>query len=300
MTGKARPPADQLHWSQGPKDAVALRWRSAAAFHRIRAMWRDNLGRAGHDLHSNTIVLGGILANYVSSESGYAYPAIELLSADAGWSRSTVERALKEGKENGWLLWCKPGLRETNAYRLAYSPAVVASVREHYRLRIEGAGRSIRSDLTWLDLHANRVGTDGSITSDLMYEPRQIRRSNHVRSDVQYSLENLTSEPHKGTFARGLGEEEFGLESPREDELPADLADDVRLHHDVLIALGGGDLELGRLHAEVLGRAQLAQLKGFINEVGLVASAEAIASATARAKLLIATRQGREASNVVA
>lgn len=64
--------------------------------------------------------------------------------------------------------------------------------------------------------------------------------------------------------------------------------------------LGSGDLELGRRLAKVLGRGQIAALKGLLPEIGRAAWVVAMASAATRARRLLKSNSTEGAGNVVA
>lgn len=107
---------------------------------------------------------------------------------------------------------------------------------------------------------------------------------------------------HEGLFdgSRPLSLDTIPAAQATELDGQSSVLQDADLHRHVQIALGGGNLDLGRKLADALGRDQVDRLKEKVAADGLVGAADELTRAAHSARDLMKSKKTRGPSNVVA
>lgn len=245
-------------------DVELVEWGSDASFRRQRAEWLRDIQRMGDVKFTNMQVICSVVAGYMGAKDGSAWPSLERLAADLGWSKKTVQRALDDAVRWGWL--SKSRKRLSNEYLMSFSGEVRAAVMQWHADRIaafEAASRQ-KKEL------AAMVRFDHSERPDLSSANGQTCPPAMVKPDHQSCPASSFIDPEErsGTERLGDGEPDIG-----------EGAEQKKMDDEVIQALGRGDMSEGRAVANRLIPARLAFLIRTAEDDGMVAAAPHILEA---------------------
>ena len=273
-----------------PHDVRLLEWADREDFGRVRAEWLQ-LHRWDTKLSPATVIALAEVAGRMAHDKNFAWPSIPRLAADLGWSEKTVKRAIAQAIEQGWLICQRRGFGGSNHYAMAASPAVTASVIDLHDHRVasfaETRPPSLGSKMTRMIDGAIEVNSDPSLGSKMTSHTGQKCPLIEVNSDPLTLSKNPINEPDHRTLSQGLSEETVQDEALGGSDALNPVVDDARLHRDVHLALGRGDIELGRLLADAIGRQQVDRLKDRVRVDGVIGAADELNAAADRARRLL-------------
>lgn len=283
-------------------DVRIVEWRAPKSFRKARAKWLLSIRQASDVRLSNMVWLLHVVAGFMKHQNDTAWPSIPRLAAELGWSEPTVKRAMAQAVAWGWLIR-ERRYDKSNRYFMSFSVSVVAELADRYRIRTAPfLDRSATADLVLSDddvEDGDEIKPDLTVGSNLISPTDQIRSHPEIKPDPLYRRDiplKDTIDPYR---AERLGETEQD-ETPGAALETGPVSEDARLHRDVQLALGGGDIEVGRGLAEVLGRRQIDRLKDRITADGIVGAADELTRAAERARQLLKSKHSRGAADVVA
>lgn len=282
-------------------DICLVDWKlSPESFRRERAAWLRSVRCVGDVRLSNMVWLLHVLAGFMKHENDTAWPSIPRLAAELNWSEPTVKRALAQAIEWGWLVR-ERRYDKSNRYSMSFSRSVRAELEERHSVRIapfDKRGQSGAASDKDTEAAGHEIKPDLTVGSNLISPSDQIRSHPEIKPDPLYRLEIPSRDPIDPYRAGRLGETEQEESLGGSDAL-GHVVDDARLHRDVHLALGGGDIELGRMLADAIGRQQVDRLKERVRHDGVVGAADELSAARARARRLLQSKVDG-ASHVVA
>lgn len=224
-------------------DVEIVEWGNDASFRRERAAWLRDIQRMGDVKFANMQVICSVVSGYMGAKDGSAWPSLDRLAADLGWSKKTVQRALYDAVRWGWLT--KSRKRLSNEYLMSFSGEVRAAVMQWHADRIaafEAASRQKKE-------RAAMVRFDHSERSELTTANGQTCPPAMAKPDHQSCPTSSIIDPEdrSGTERLGEGEQDIGDEPEQK----------KALLDDVISALGRGDIEEGQRIADALPPAKL-------------------------------------------
>ena len=269
MDARAPRPTNWKQADRAPPHAVddveLVEWGNDASFRRQRAEWLRDIQRMGDVKFANMQVICSVVAGYMGAKEGSAWPSLERLAADLGWSKKTVQRALDDAVRWGWL--SKSRKRLSNEYLMSFSGEVRAAVMQWHADRIaafEAASRQ-KKEL------AAMVRFDHFERPDLTTANGQTCPPAMVKPDHQSCPVSSITDPEERSGAERLGEGEQDIGEGAEQK--------KALLDDVISALGRGDLEEGQRIADGLNPARLDWLVSLADREGMVGAHQAIVEA---------------------
>ncbi|HEV7337599.1 MAG TPA: helix-turn-helix domain-containing protein [Bosea sp. (in: a-proteobacteria)] len=235
-------------------DVRLVEWGDAESFRRERSAWLRSIRRSSDIRLANMVWLLGVVGDYMKPGKDGAWPSIDRLAAELGWSRSTVKRALALAIEWGWLVRERHN-RGGNFYAMSFSESVQIANDEAHALRMQPflSGRPVTgSNLSpYQPLAADGQSGNGlkpgpGDGSNLNHEWAQTWTGSGVRPEPQYHRTIPSKDIEEGYRTERLGETKQD-ESLREVDLNLD---PILLA--VLEELGDGDADLGRQRSRLL------------------------------------------------
>jgi hypothetical protein len=293
--------------SRAPQDVRLLEW-ARDDFGRVRAEWLQ-LHRWDTNISPATVTALAEIAGRMAHDKDFAWPSIQRLAADLGWSEPTVKRAIAQAIERGWLVCEKRGFGGSNHYAMSASPSVTSEVLDRHdervALLIEGRPASLRSQMISMEIESNEINSDPSMRSKMIPHSDQKRSLNEINFDPLTLSKNLTSEPDHRSSSERLGDR-VEDRSPDETILPSlspflstavtnpstglvdDDDPDLSPREVLFSELGDGDVRQGRLIADALGPQRCAFLQQQIVDVGSWRARLQIKEAAAQARARLA------------
>jgi hypothetical protein len=246
-------------------DVEIVEWGNDASFRRERAAWLRDIQRMGDVKFANMQVICSVVAGYMGAKDGSAWPSLDRLAADLGWSKKTVQRALDDAVRWGWL--SKSRKRLSNEYLMSFSGEVRAAVMQWHADRIaafEAASRQKKA-------LAAMVRFDHSERSELTTANGQTCPPAMVKPDHQSCPASSIIDPEDRSETERLGEGEQDIGEGVEQKKTS--------RDEVISVLGHGDLQAGEHAAATLGPARLAYLVRLVDDEGMVGAHRAIMQA---------------------
>lgn len=172
---------------------------------------------------------------------------------------------------------------------------LVEGLKELRSARIQ---RRRRTTMAWRARKAAvRHADDGLPNDAVRHGDDGVVRHAHVGQSVMQDPPYTFITPSTGTPSYRATEESRYLQG--HDDALDPVVDDARLHRDVHLALGRGDIDLGRMLADAIGRQQVDRLKDRVRVDGVIGAADELNAAAARARRLLQSKADG-ASHVVA
>lgn len=231
-----------------PNDTQLIEWADREDFGRVRAEWLQ-LHRWDTKLSPATVTALAEIAGRMAHDKNFAWPSIQRLAAELGWSEPTVKRAIAQAIQRGWIICEKRGFGASNHYAMSASTSVTAEVITRHDQRVaalaEGRLVSMRSKMIPMEASPNEINFDPSMRSKMIHHSDQKRSLNEINFDPLTLSKNLIKEPDHRTLYQGLSDETV------QDESLGGAAIDFG---DVYRALGKGDEELGASRVIALGK----------------------------------------------
>ncbi|MGF7051901.1 hypothetical protein GGC47_001066 [Bosea sp. OAE752] len=193
-----------------PRDVKLLDWASREDFGRVRAEWLQ-LHRWDTSLSPATMTVLAEIAARMASDKNFAWPSIQRLAAELGWSVATVKRSIAQAIERGWLICEKRGFGGSNHYAMGASPAVTSQVLEEHdervALMVEGRDIALSSKMSPMAKPSIELKTEPSLSSELSSHSAQKRALNELKNEPLTLSKNLNTEPDHRTSSQGPSDE---------------------------------------------------------------------------------------------
>ncbi|MFC5392829.1 helix-turn-helix domain-containing protein [Bosea vestrisii] len=285
-------------------------------FYAARAAWQSWV-RSDAKLSMTARCVAFEISDRMGPDNNGSWPSQKFIGARLGCKERTVREAISELFDRGWLLarrggfegkngeLRKSGFRASYTYIMTVHPQVLAEVLASEQGRMvayheEVQSAPYRQKIAALLLSAKPAEScrvDRQKVAAHTGENPPLIPAESCR--IIYP-DNLSSEPVHGTSEeRGLSEETIQDEALGVSDALDPVVDDARLHRDVHLALGGGDIDLGRMLAEAIGRQQVDRLKDRVRVDGVIGAADELSAAAARARRLLQSK-AEGADHVVA
>jgi DNA-binding MarR family transcriptional regulator len=272
-----------------PSDVRLLEWTDRADFGRVRAKWLQ-YQRWDTALSPSTMVVLAEIAGRMSFDKDFAWPSIRRLAAELGWSEPTVKRAIAQAIERGWLISERRGFSGSNHYAMAASGKIAAAVEaaheERVALVVEKRATPLRAEMISMEKAVNEISPDLSNGSVMTRYSAQTRSLDEINpGPLTLSINPTMNRDHRSYAER------LGAETPSEAAFSDGLADEAQLHHHLQLALGRGDVAVGRRYAEILGSHRVEWLLEQVRSNGVDGASDELRSAADSARDLEAAMQ---------
>jgi hypothetical protein len=248
----------------GPRRALddvrLVEWRNAEAFRREKAAWLRAIRRVGDLRLTNMVVVVLVISDFMRPENDAAWPSINRLAAELGWSVASVKRALRLAVAWGWLIRDRR-YATSNRYLMSFSVSVRTGVEERHGLRIA----------PFLDRQGSRIKPEPTDSSSLISLSDQTCAHSGIKPDPRYLGRIPENDTGEEFLTERLGETE-------QDEALQEPSLSIETFHALL---GFGDADLGEWRGMRLGSQRVAFLMSQIEEYGAVGAAEQIHEAAA-------------------
>lgn len=254
-------------------DIELVEWGNDASFRRERAEWLRDVRRVGGTKLGPMREIVAIVADFMSAKNDTAWPSIDFLAADIGWSPKTVWRALQDAVRWGWLVKTRRP-NSSNGYAMSFSVSVREAVVQFHAERIaefKAKDRLRKEARTAAATDDGLVRCDETRSSGLTSRDRQVRPVGIVTPDELTYPRTSPIEPTHRTATDPLGETVQDTEAEPEQK--------KAVLDDVISALGRGDMEEGQRIANALAPARLAFVVNLAETQGFIAAASAITDA---------------------
>lgn len=258
----------------GPEHALddirQVEWSDAESFRREKAGWLRAIRRVGDLRLANMVWLLMVLGDYMKPQNEAAWPSINRLAADLGWSLASVKRAIALAIAWGWIIRDRR-YATSNRYLMSFSVSVRADVEHRHGLRLQ----------PFLDRLGSGIKPEPTVSSNLSPLWDQTCAHSGIKPELRYLRKIPETENQEEYLTDPLVETE-------QDETLSDIDISIEEIHSLL---GAGDPHLGRTRATRLGPSRIHFLIGRVEQLGRVGAAEEIRDAAALADAAEAAQQ---------
>ncbi|MGE7468604.1 helix-turn-helix domain-containing protein [Bosea sp. NPDC003192] len=223
-----------------------------------------------------------VISGYIGPEKGYAWPSLDRLAADLDWSPKTVQRAIAEAVQWGWLI--KRPSRLSNQYEMSFSRKIRTDVVQRHRERIARLERHRGDADRNVSDYTGQDNSGLSEWSDLSIVDGNLR---HAETDRRVHRSSLRSNP-TDPVPRSIGvmlDDKIGRNNSLFEKQKKCSTEQI------VLELGEGNFAEGQFLGEILGQKRVEYLQLRVEEVGIGAAREEIQYARLHAQQRSATKR---------